>query len=147
MYYAIVRTGSDCDSQGYCYSGELSDIAESLLEESEKSFCIDEDKPLEWFEKEYYCEFSDYRALKECKDDPPESLIRDYSFILSDMEVRIAGLAQTPEEMTEMIEDEVSDYSLCNPISEEDMDCVFEELQMLLEDCDTDVDDLEYFEE
>lgn len=105
-YCIIVSVGNDCNRFKRLYSGDLSDIAKCLLDESEEALNACRDgMTLKQCEEWYCCDFDSYRKLKRRKKNFPEELIRNYYFQMSDMYVSVSEMARSPEEIEKMIND------------------------------------------
>lgn len=96
-YCVTVSYGNDCDRFENTIVGELSEIAEYLIDESNESIYA-EGMTLKELEEWYCCDFDDYRKLKRRKKNFPEELIRNYYFQMSDQYVSVSEFKKENEE-------------------------------------------------
>ncbi|MDO5440320.1 MAG: hypothetical protein Q4F12_02145 [Erysipelotrichaceae bacterium] len=81
-FFAVVRSYSDTCSYHNYVVNDLEGLKTLLIDECENCFAIEPSWELEDFENEYYCEFDNYKQLKENNDIED---ISNFSFVLSDM--------------------------------------------------------------
>ena len=138
-YCAIVCSGNDCDRFVHFYTGELSDIAKYVLEESEEIlYSCRDGMTLKECENWYSCDFESYRKLKRIKKHFKKEHLDCYDFQMDDMWVNVS-IAREKDELEEMINNFI-DYkelncSLKSELTEEQLYKAFFELESIYDEC------------
>lgn len=154
IFYALIDSRSDCTAETHLAWGDLQAITDALIEECDliiNSFL--DDMTMEDLEAEYYCEFEDYKALKDC-DSPTEEMIASFTFTLSDCSVNVGCLVEGYQELVKAFSEYTKDkwtldiWSMVPDIeeTEENLQALDDELRSLNEDLDDDRD-LQFFVE